>query len=145
MQPHSSKHQWTLSQKSQSEMTAFSKIKPPQKSLNCRDTRLNCLRTAERGQLRNHTALAKSDEGTRVGRLIVLSGHRKAGSQLSLLSLVCGWGVGCTLTNMSLITRNREEGIFSPKIFSCSLAGSEGFHSLTKNLSMLGHNSENLA
>lgn len=39
----------------------------------------------ERAVQEPHTALAKSDEGRRLGRLLVISGHRKAGWQLYLL------------------------------------------------------------
>lgn len=49
IQPHSSEHQWTLSQKSQSEMTALLKFpKPPQKIFICQAYPACYLRTTER-------------------------------------------------------------------------------------------------
>lgn len=52
-----------------------------------------------------HTALAESNEGTRVGRLFFISGQHKAGWQPYLLWLVSGWGLGYTLENMSFTSR----------------------------------------
>lgn len=59
-------------------MTAFSKIKPPQRALIVIILYLLLKDRRERATQESHTALANSDEGTRLGRQLLISGYRKA-------------------------------------------------------------------
>lgn len=85
-------------------MSAFSKLKPSQKSL-VKIPHLLIKDHKERAAQEAHTVVIQSHEGCRVGRLLLFSGHCKIEWQPYLPSVVSGGVLGCILANRLLSIR----------------------------------------
>lgn len=147
IQPCSDKHPPTLSQKSQSETTAFSKPKPPQKSFNHQGTPLTI--KGLQGEGNSGTTYSSCQKWWRHRSRKAAPRFRSAQGRMAALPALAGQWLGARPYPGKYVVHFQKrigKCLFLPRrAHYCSLWRSEGPHSLTRNNSGVGHNSESLA
>lgn len=127
-------------------MTAFSKPKPPQKSSNCQDTPLTI--KGLQGEVSSETTYSSCQKWWWHQNRKAALHFRSAQGRMAALPALAGQWLGTRLYSGKYVIHFQKRigrCLFLPRRgHYCSLWRSGDSHSLTKNHSGVGHNSESL-